>query len=362
MVDPHAFGSLLPNRVRRIPTDLALILLVLVPVGLSVLLPGLLGSTMRMLFGGLLTFFVPGYAFVSALFPGEGRRERASETEEGAMLARVRTGIDRSERVIASIPLSIVTVSLAGLFLNYTPWEIRYATVVASVSGFTAVMTVWSLLRRRRIPSDERFEMSFAGGYSTLRSVFRETETRSERVVNVLLAVALLLASTSAVYVVVFAQPTESFTEFYLVTERENGTLVAEGYPTEFTRGEGEELTVGVENFGEERANYSIIVRIQRMETTDPNGTARVVETRTLHRFRTVLEEGEKRNFRHEVRPTMVGRDLRLQYLLYRGAVSENPRADEAYRRLHHWVSVTNGTTTENATRSESLRREVPQH
>jgi len=60
----------------------------------------------------------------------------------------------------------------------------------------------------------------------------------------------MLVAVASVGYAVAVPKEGESFTEFYLLTEGEDGELVADGYPTEFVRGEGQPLVVGVGNNG----------------------------------------------------------------------------------------------------------------
>jgi uncharacterized membrane protein len=84
---------------------------------------------LRVVFGVPVVIFVPGCALIATLFPG----------------AKDIGGI---ERVALSFGLSVATVSLIGLALNYTPWAIRLDPVVVSLSLFTLCMCLVARYRR----------------------------------------------------------------------------------------------------------------------------------------------------------------------------------------------------------------------
>ncbi|MFX0170008.1 MAG: DUF1616 domain-containing protein [Candidatus Hodarchaeota archaeon] len=72
----------------------------------------------RWIFGGLLLVFVPGFAFIRALFPFERY-------------------IDQWERIALSLGLSIALAVLVAFGLNFTPWGITLlptATVLAVIT------------------------------------------------------------------------------------------------------------------------------------------------------------------------------------------------------------------------------------
>src|SRR5207247_623041 len=85
----------------------------------------------------LLVLFVPGYVLVAALFPKEGE-------------------IDWIERVALSLGLSIAVVPLLGFLLNFTPWGIRFAPIVATITIFTSGVGYAAYLRRMRLPPGQR--------------------------------------------------------------------------------------------------------------------------------------------------------------------------------------------------------------
>ena len=93
--------------------------------------------------------FLPGYAFIAALFSeaGAGPDHDDSEGLDGAKdehgdsadeYSGMRDrGIDGIERVTLSSGLSIAIVPLIVLVLNFTPWGIRLLPILVSVSGST---------------------------------------------------------------------------------------------------------------------------------------------------------------------------------------------------------------------------------
>src|SRR3989442_13389600 len=110
----------------------------------------------------LLVLFAPGYVLVAALFPGS--------------LKPLEPDIDWIERIALSFGLSIAVVPLLSLVLNFTPWGIRFAPVVATIAAFTILVGLAAWWRRMRLPEGDRLAatpvLSFAGwkGYSLLHN------------------------------------------------------------------------------------------------------------------------------------------------------------------------------------------------
>jgi len=87
----------------------------------------------RWVFGTLFVIFLPGYAFIEALFvnPLAGKKE-----------------LDEIARLALSIGMSLALVPLIGLLLNYTPWGIRLEPIAVSLSILTLVCVVVAVYRR----------------------------------------------------------------------------------------------------------------------------------------------------------------------------------------------------------------------
>jgi len=364
---------LLPAPVRRLPADLVATIGVTIVTVLVALVPVLRDTPLRVVFGLLFVLFVPGYAFIALLFPeaGERRTDNAatageSEADRGdgeadapggdGVGAAVGTdggapagettqagwhadrGIDGIERVALSFGLSIAVVPLIGLGLNFTPWGIRLVPILVSVGTFTIACSVGAAYRRWELPPDERFHVPYRQWLGQARRELLEPDHRADAALNVLLVASVLLAVSSVGYATMVPKQGESFTEFYLLTENDDGDLVADDYPEELIRGESARLFVGIGNQEHQSMEYTVVVQLQNATVVDNETVVR--ERRELDRYRTTLEHNETWHHRHNVTPTMTGDRLRLQYLLYRGEPPADPNAETAYRTLHLWIDV----------------------
>ena len=117
------------KRVDKTFLDLGIIIGYVLITTLFIIVPPLNETLLRPILGFPLVFFVPGYVFVSALFP---------EKEE----------LDTIERIALSIGLSIGIVIFTGFILNYTPFGIRVAPILFSLSAITLILTAISAVRR----------------------------------------------------------------------------------------------------------------------------------------------------------------------------------------------------------------------
>lgn len=351
---------LIPRSIRQLPADLAA---VLAAVGLTlvfVFVPVVNETLPRVFIGLVFVLFVPGYAFIAALFPEAPTEDQetiradstvASETgrrEDTAMQGMVTNwlpdlsgtgdGVDGIERVALSFGTSIALVPLFGLVLSFTPWGIRLASIVLVLSGFTVVMVGVSARRRWALPEEERFRVPYRAWIATAKSELFDPDSRTDAALNVLLVVSILLAASGAAYAVTMAPQGEHLTEFYVLTEDDDGELQADGYPEVMAVGESAELVVGIDNQEFETVDYTVVVQLQRVEFEDDE--TRVLERDEIDRFGATLEHNSTRHERRTLSPTFSGEDLRLQFLLYRGAPPEEPTVKNAYRDVRLWIDV----------------------
>ncbi|MFH5801177.1 DUF1616 domain-containing protein [Haladaptatus sp. CMAA 1911] len=337
---------LLPRPVRSLPADLAAICFVVLLTLAVVLIPGLNETPIRALVGLVFVLFPPGYAFIAALFPEDTpivpTVDDDSPDEGESRLPRPGTGIDGLERVALSFGTSIAIVPLIGLVLNFTPWGIRLVPVLLSLSAFTLCMTGIAAVRRTNLPEEERFRVPYKRWFAATRTELFHPDTRADAALNVVLVLSLLLALGSVGYVTMVPNQGESFSEFYLLTKNESGQFVADDYPTNFTQGESKPLYVGIGNHEHQQEDYTVVVRLQRV--TVKNNSTQVQTTRELKRFQTTLDANSTWRKRHTIAPPITGTRLRLQYLLYKDQLPANPSEQSAYRELHLWVNVSNGS------------------
>ncbi|MDG5776179.1 DUF1616 domain-containing protein [Haloarculaceae archaeon H-GB11] len=323
---------LLPRPVRNLPADLAAILAVTVLAILSALLPVVHKTPVRIVVALPFLLFAPGYALVAALIPESG----------GSDLEGTNSGINPIERIALSVGLSIAVVPLIGLTLNFTPAAIRLIPILLGVGGFTITTTVFAAWRRWKLPQEERLSIPYKTWLRTGYRELRHPATSIDRILTVGLIVSVILAVGSVGYAVSAPTESESFTEFYLLTEGKNGSLTAEDYPKEFVSGSGKSMVVGVNNHEYQPSQYTVVIVIQRVRSSSLS--TRVMAEQELYRLQTPrLEHNESWQRQHQVNPTMSGHRLRLQYLLYRGTVPENPTIETAYREAHLWINVSNG-------------------
>ena len=352
MSEGPGWRALLPRSVRTFPPDLTAVVAIVVLTCAAALVPGVRETPLRVVVGLPFVLFVPGYAFVAALFPeagsgpGNGDVDQrddsdgdASDSDAGVTTPTGDAGIDGIERVALSFGTSIAIVPLVGLVLNFTPWGIRLVPILVAVGGVTVVAAYVGARRRQALPPEDRFHVPYRRWLDGARAELLEPDTRADLALNVLLVVSVLLAVGSVGYAVAVPKQGEAFTELYLLTENETGELVADGYPTDFVAGSPQSLVVGVGNHEHETVSYSVVVEIQDVRVA--NNSTTVLDSTELRRFSPTLDDNETWHRRHELAPEMTGERLRLTYLLYRGDPPDDPSIDTAYREVHLWVNVT---------------------
>lgn len=371
MADRRSWWLYLPQSLRELPADLATVLWLSAFVNIAVFAPILRETPLRIPLGLVFVLFIPGYAFIAALFPeaGESPGERSDtvndetgletgwieeqadtrstpsssvDTENGddvALPASSRNGIDGIERVALSFGLSIAIVPLLGLVLNFTPWGIRLPPIMVSVTGFTLIATGIAAVRRWQLPKAERFRVPYRDWYQTGKTEVFEPDSRFDGVLNILLVFSIVLALGTVTFAVVVPPDGEQFSAIYLLTEDDGDELVASGYPTEFVQGESQDLVVGIDNHEHETVDYTVVALEQATET-DGNETV-VTEEQELEQFETTLSHNESFHHDYSLEPTMTGENIRVVWLLFpQGDVPEDPSMDDTEYSTHLWVTV----------------------
>lgn len=86
-------------------------------------------SWVRVAVGFIASLYLPGYAFIEALYPQ-------------------RTELEELERFALSVGLSLALTPLTGFVLNYTPWGIRLDPITVSLSLLTASLGLAAVIRK----------------------------------------------------------------------------------------------------------------------------------------------------------------------------------------------------------------------
>lgn len=172
---------------------------------------------------GMVFVFVllaPGYALTAILFPKQG-------------------DIDLIERIVISVGLSVASMSLVALVLNYTLWGISVVPMTVGLSALTLLALGGASLRRRFTSQTQRF-MS-----SENLPAFRG---------NVQGLLGLVFVVAALITTVELLRPAETSTEFYVMGSE--GRL--EGYPLDLRPGQTFSVTLGVTNYEGNAAAFTI--------------------------------------------------------------------------------------------------------
>ncbi len=273
--------------------------LVLIAIFSAALAPLVVFSSgaMRIALGLVFVLFSPGYSLIAALFPRK-------------------SALSGIERVALSFGLSIAVVPLIGLALNYTPWGIRLYPILVSLLLFIVAMVAVAWYRRQRLVPEERFQFELR---PKLYSVGRSWtgQGRWDRILTILLVLAILGATGVLGYVIVKPKVGESFTQFYILGP--DGK--AEGYPREMVLGENASVTLGIVNNEHEPTTYRVEIAIdgEKVSSLGPITLARE----------------EKWEEAVSLSPTKAGPNQKVEIWLYKD------EGEEAYLKTHLWVDVT---------------------
>jgi uncharacterized membrane protein len=248
---------------------------------------------LRLLLGILFVFFVPGYVLQLAIFP---------RSED----------LDGPERLALSFGLSIAVIPPMALILDRLPWGIRLVPILVIEGLFIVACSAIAWWRRRRMPQEERFviavEFDPKGWWAA--------QGRLSRGLYILLACALVGMAISAVAIIVAPNPSEHFTEFYVLGPEG----LAEGYPREAVVGQPLTVTLGISNLEGVSADYRVEIRV---------GDQQIGSVGSFSLGDGLVWEGDV-----SYALPQAGADQQVEFFLYRDG------GGEPYRSLLLWIDV----------------------
>jgi len=344
----------MPSSKKCLYTQDLLLMLALAALSIAFILVSPLNETpLRIVFALLIIFFVPGYAFISALFPGN----------------REISGI---ERFTLSVGFSIVIMVFDGFLISLTEWKFRPNSITISLALLTLVFVVLAYLSRRRLPQKEQFSFSYRAFIQSLKEEeaypeedeapedadqdilpdnkrFRaktrakvaairtsperkapqpgkSTPDRIPPAVTKALMIAMVLSIIIAGAMFAYAKATrenETFTALYILGDGGK----AENYPSVLYMNQPTSIIAGVENYEHADVNYILQVKL--------DGTV-------LDQYEISLKHKEKWEQEIQIKPTVYkqGRQ-RLEFALYKDRA-----AGMTYRSVHLWVTQEFGNET----------------
>lgn len=301
-----------------------------------------LGGSVRAAVGLVAIFVAPGYTFVAMLFPRHSTPNPDSDQSWSSRLQteRIHSRLTSfAERVVLSLGVSVSTVPILGLSLNFTRYGITQASLFGAVGGFVVLCSGIAAVRRWTVAPSDRF--SVIRTVSTAREVdwVATRDTRSVVNLQTLLVGSLVLATAGlgvAVWDPMHGQG-EQFTEFFVQAEDpETGEFAASGYTAGAAGDDTPRLSVGITNHEGQPMNYTVVAVLQRFSTTD--GERVLVSERTLDTVSVPVAPGATGRFDHDVDRQVSGSDNRLAYLLYVGEPPADPTLENSYRDVYVWL------------------------
>jgi len=290
-------------------------------------------TTIRTILGLPFLLFIPGYALVFALFP----------TKKG------NKGIDTMERIALSFGFSIAIVSLLGLILNFTPWQIRLEPILLSLFFFIISVGSIAFYRWKTTPLEQRFILSF--NVSLIKS-----HNTLENSLTIILGISTIIAAASVFYIIVTPKIGETFTVFYILGPTGNTT----DYPRYLSAEENASIILGLVNHEYKIMNYSIKVWLINQtiifnESTQENETIYnhmwYMDKITIKLPPTdITKQLPQWEFNYSFSINKKG-EFKLAFLLYTTPVEmyfgkdyndiAKQKIESAYREVHLWLKIT---------------------
>ena len=263
---------------------------------LFIIITFLPNDVLRIVVGLPVVLFFPGFALLAALFP---RKESLNDIE----------------RVALSFGLSIVVVPLIGLALNYTPWGIRLYPILISLFIFIYTMSVIGWFRNRKLLEEERIALHLNLKFPSLFHLWSSQSLR-DKIITVVLAIFVIGAIGTLVYIIRQPRNVEKFTEFYIL----NDAGKVENYPGTIIAGQSAKVILGVINHENEATPY-------RIEITLGGKNVRRIEPFTLN-----AEQKQEQEI--TITPAETGERQKLEFLLYK---DDSP---DEFETLQLWIDV----------------------
>ena len=308
--------------LKNIPKDLLVITVWLILAVLSIYVPVINETFIRVILTVPVILFIPGYVLIAALFP-----EKKS--------------IDGIERFALSVGLSIAVVPLIGLVLNYTPFGIRLNPIVISLVLFTLIMMIITLYRRARLSDEEKFAVPFEKVKPALKEeLFPKNQGKFDKALSIILIIAILVAAVTTVFVIAFPKDGEKFTEFYILGEDK----MADDYPEKFPVNSQQFVWIGIGNHEYRDVTYTVETLLLNAEWDSATNSSVIHASMPLDRFEVSVLDNTTYLEKYYFSVPYTGYN-RLEFLLYNETVpsasaSAEEKMDSSYRDLHLWIKV----------------------
>ncbi|WP_049972915.1 DUF1616 domain-containing protein [Haladaptatus cibarius] len=257
-----------------------------------------------------LVVFLPGYVFISALFPEGGKSDGRTFGNDKNDAAYALGG---PERVGLAVTISVAVVPIVAAIANFTPWGIRLRPILVGVLAFTAFFTLVALARRVRVPTERRYTPGLPG--LLFSSSGRRSGGRTMTILNIGIVISFLLVASSLGFAVLNPPQGEQFTEFYVDTQN-----IDSNTNTLYQADLGNDgVTANVINHENERTQYTVVAVLQRVE----DGS--VTEQSQFDEQQVTVADGARGQVTLTGDQSISGDNVRILLQLYKGNPSGEP-------------------------------------
>jgi uncharacterized membrane protein len=262
--------------------DLILVIVATLGTLAFTFLPYLNQTFIRPVFGVVVVFFLPGYALTAALFPNK-------------------EGISLTQRIALSFGLSVAIVPAMTLVLSFW-FGVSLGPLLVALAIFMVICTVIAEVRRRALPQAERFFITLPRIW-LVEKAFSGSKSRVDKLLSVILVLSVVALALTVGYSIVFPNPGEPFTEFYILGT--NGTIGS--YATQYKLGEQKPVTVGIVNHEQQGMSYELVVRLNdtNKSTVLYAENLSIADTQTWQKV-------------INLKPDRTGSNMTMEFLLYR--------------------------------------------
>jgi uncharacterized membrane protein len=287
---------------KKVPSDLLLVIGLVLLTNIFVLTPKLNETAIRGILCIPLVLFLPGYSLIVVLFPEK-------------------SGLKGIERAALSFGLSIAVVPLIGLSLNYSPWGIKLLPILVSLSVFIFIMCWIAHLIRAKLPETEAFNVNFRETAVSFKAKIKSSPaSKIDKILFVVLVLLILLSIATLFYVIITPKEDECFTEFYILGP--NGK--ANNYTTKYVLGESGTVVVGIANHEYRHVNYTLELKLENKSLPLPEKQKHInLDSNGIWK--------EPITFT----PPFQGHNMKLEFLLFNETSESKP-----YQDLHLWIDV----------------------
>jgi uncharacterized membrane protein len=229
-------------------------------------------------------------------------------------------------------------VPLIGLGLNFTPWGIRLEPLVIAITLFTLMAILAAYHMRMQVSYEERFRISLADIISP--AVLGKKTGSSHRYLTLILALLILIAIITAVFVISVPREGEHFTELYLLGNNQT----AADYPDRIIVGENYPVYIGVRTHEYQDTQYTIETWIMRTEFNNVTNGLLITRMEPLDRVRFPLAHNQEQVIPYTLSVNSTSYN-RVEFLLFNESipgfeVAGSNRINASYRNVHLTLRV----------------------